>query len=166
MRVASLIFVLVVLLSACYRIETYPPEPEINYISFQLTDSIDILDNRILSGNLRFSFIDGDGDVGADIPSDTSLINTVKHVFIDLFKKEDGVFVLQDLAVDYQYRIPYFEPGANNPVIKGEIIVSGINFYSPFTSDTMRLDFYMKDRAGNKSNIEQSQIFVPSDSLN
>ncbi len=150
----------------CYKIESYPPEPEIEYISFELADSLDLLGNPVLTGILRFSFVDGDGDVGDYAPTDTSLNDSVKHVFIDLYKKEDGVFVKQEMLVDYYYRIPYFKPGANNPVLKGDVLISDLNFYAPFEGDTLRYQFYMRDRSGNKSNIEQTDVFVPQDSLN
>lgn len=166
MKKILVILLIIPLAWGCYQIESYPPEPEITYVSFELTDSVDLLGNNVLSGVLRFSFVDGDGDVGDYAPTDTSLNDSVKHVFIDLYKKEAGIFVRQDLIVDYYYRIPYFEPGANNPVLKGDVLIYDLNFYAPFDGDTLRYQFYMRDRAGNKSNIEQTDVFVPKDSLN
>lgn len=159
------ILLILFVVSACYEIESYPPEPEIEYVSFELTDSIDLLGNAVLTGVLRFSFIDGDGDVGDHVPTDTSMNDSVKHVFIDLYKKENGVFLRQEQAVNYYYRIPYFEPGANNPVVKGDVLISDLNFYTPFGTDTLLYQFYMRDRAGNKSNIEQTDEFVLQDSI-
>lgn len=165
MKKIGYILPIILLFASCYKIESYPPEPSIEYVSFEMVDSIDLLDNPVFAGELRFSFIDGDGDVGDDAPSDTSLNDSIKHVFIDLYKKEDGIFVKQELQVDYSYRIPYFEGGTNNPVIKGDVVISELNFYPPFDGDTLRFNFRMRDRAGNYSNIEESDVFVPADSI-
>lgn len=165
MKKIGYILPIILLFASCYKIESYPPEPSIEYVSFEMVDSVDLLDNPVFAGELRFSFIDGDGDVGDKSPTDTSLNDSIKHVFIDLYKKEDGVFVKQELQVDYSYRIPYFEGGANNPVIKGDVVISELNFYPPFDGDTLRFNFKMRDRAGNFSNIEESDVFVPADSI-
>lgn len=166
MKISQVIyFTILLLFISCYKIISYPPEPSIKYLSFELNDTIDALDNQVLSGSLHFSFIDGDGDVGDVEPTDTSLIDSTKHVFIDLYKKENGVFLKQDIAVPYSYRIPYFEGGVNNPTIKGEVHVNELTFYPPYEGDTIKFIFYMQDRAGNKSNIEESEIFTPADSL-
>ncbi len=164
-KIIGIFIVVTIALTSCYRVKSYPPEPSIEYVYFTLTDTVDVLDNPVLSGTLRFSFIDGDGDVGDRVPADTSLIDSVKHVFLTLLKKDQGVFVEQELLVDYQYRIPYFDPGANNPVLKGDIIVDNLNFQTPFSSDTLKFNFYMKDRAGHKSNIEETPVFIPKDSV-
>ncbi|MFO7789024.1 MAG: hypothetical protein R6V32_00500 [Bacteroidales bacterium] len=154
------------IISGCYEIEEYPPEPEIEYKSFLIKDTIDALDNHILSGTLKMNFVDGDGDIGHESVNDTATEDTNKNVFIDLLKKEEGVYNEVELTIPYEYRIPYFETTANNPTLKGKIIVSEINFDPPYEGDTIKLRFYIIDRAGNKSNIEITPAVVLKDSLN
>ena len=154
------------LVNACYEIKEYPPEPEIEYKSFSVSDTIDALDNPVLSGTLRLHFVDGDGDIGHEESMDTTSEDTNKNLFIDLLKKEEGSYQEVELAVPYEYRIPYFETTANNPTLEGDIIVSAINFNAPYEGDTIKLRFYLIDRAGNKSNIEVTPEVVLMDSLN
>jgi hypothetical protein len=154
------------MISSCYKVEEYPPEPEVEYKSFLLEDTTDILDNTILSGSLRIHFVDGDGDIGHEEPIDTASEDAVKNLFLDLLEKEDGVYQEAELSIPYEYRIPYFETSANNPTLKGDIIVSEIDFYPPFEGDTVKLRFYLVDRAGNKSNVGITPEIVLADSLN
>ena len=146
--------------NSCYEIETYPPEPQVEFISFELKDTIDLLENRLLSGTLVFSFIDGDGDIGQIQNTDT--LEPEKDIFLELYKKIDGEFIKEDLSVPYEYTLPYFESGPNNPTLRGEISIKDINFYFPFKEDTLKFEFYIKDRNSNMSNIDETNTFILS----
>lgn len=154
------------MLFSCYKIEEYPPEPEIEYKSFVLRDTIDANDNIMLSGKLTFSFVDGDGDIGSKETSDTSKTEENKALFIDILVKDSSGFVEKDLEIPYDYTLPYFEAEASNPTLKGDISVSDITFYPPFKKDTIKLRFYIEDRDGHKSNTEETEIFVLSNYIN
>lgn len=145
---------------SCFKIETYPPEPQIEFISFIMTDSVDSFENQGLIGELRFSFIDGDGDLGFIQPGDTITESISKTIFISAFTKISGEFVEDTGRIPLNYRIPYFESIGNNKTLKGEIIVKDINHYPPYKGDTIKYKFYIEDRAGNKSNIEETQELV------
>ncbi len=58
------------------------------------------------------------------------------------------------------YRIPYLERLGQNKILKGTISVTFLYlFYSP--ADTIRYDFYLKDRAENLSNtVSTSEIIL------
>jgi hypothetical protein len=57
------------------------------------------------------------------------------------------------------YRIPYMERTGQDKILKGTISVTFLYlFYSP--SDTIRYDFYIKDRAGNVSNVASTSEIV------
>lgn len=155
-----LIIIILISVSSCFKIETYPPEPQIEFISFTMTDSVDSFNNPGLIGELRFSFIDGDGDLGFNQPGDTSTENISKTIFITAFTKTSGEFVEDTGRIPLNYRIPYFESNGNNKTLKGEIIVKDINHYPPYNGDTIKYKFYIKDRAGNKSNTEETQELV------
>ncbi len=61
----TFIFLLVVLAAgSCKKIEQMPPEPRIEFKTFEILDTIDILGNPAKAGRLKFYFEDGDGNVG------------------------------------------------------------------------------------------------------
>ncbi|MFO7879427.1 MAG: hypothetical protein R6V52_05290 [Bacteroidales bacterium] len=158
-------FMAIMALASCYEVKEYPPEPEISYESLRLSDTTDALGNEILSGTLNVYFIDGDGDIGAEEPTDSASAEDSKNFFIDLLEKVDGAYEVKELAVPYEYRIPYFATTANNPSLKGYIKVSEIDFFPPFEGDTIKLRCYLLDRAGNKSNTVITPEVVLEDSL-
>ena len=67
-----------------------------------------------------------------------------------------------DIMKPSDYRIPYMERTGQNKILKGTIAVTFLYlFYSAEDTDTIRYDFYLKDRADNLSNTEStSEIFL------
>ena len=60
------------------------------------------------------------------------------------------------------YRIPYMERLGQNKILKGTISVTFLyQDYSP--ADTIKYDFYIKDRALNESNMESTSEIIISD---
>lgn len=151
------IFFLIVIASAsCKPIEKLPPEPYIEYRSFTLFDTVDLLGNPGKGGRLTFYFEDGDGDLGLrqPLPDDTDTVN----LFFQLFRKEMGVMVPagpSDVLRPANYRIPFMDRQGQNKILKGTIDVTFMYlFYS--ATDTIMYEFYIKDRAGNESNHENT----------
>jgi len=138
---------------SCFRIEEYPPEPQIELIEFVFVDTVDGMENgnRVFNGTLRFSFIDGDGDIGFDTTSPQQ--NTI---FLEKYKYNNGVLSIVDLNIDPHYYVPYFNPEGPNKTLKGEMIIYDIDEYPPFDGDTILYKFFIVDRAGNVSNIEST----------
>jgi len=151
---------LLLILQACFCIETYPPEPQISLKYFTLNDTTDALGNPGLKGEMCISFIDGDGDIGYNEPADTSLIDSMKTVFIKQYYKVNGIFVESQQQVDYSYRVPFFSTEPNNPSLKGDIIIHDLNSYGPFEGDTIKYTVYIRDRAGNRSNTAETEELV------
>jgi len=59
------------------------------------------------------------------------------------------------------YRIPYMVRLGQNKILKGTISVTFLYlFYSP--EDTIKYDFYVKDRALNESNVASTNEIVLS----
>lgn len=59
------------------------------------------------------------------------------------------------------YRIPYMERLGQNKILKGTITVTFLyQFYTE--SDTIRYDFYIKDRANNESNMASTSEIILS----
>ena len=163
-----ILLIVVVALDSCRKIEQLPPIPKIEFTSFEVFDTIDILGNKGKAGRLKFYFEDGDGDIGLDEPTDnqTDTIN----MFLELYRKTDGNMVLSTDKADpllpsSSYRIPYMERLGQNKILKGTISVILLYLdYSP--TDTIRYDFFIKDRALNESNVAStSEIVISSNNV-
>lgn len=157
-------FIILQFIYACEEVEKFPPEPYIEFISFDFDYNQDALGNMALIGTLKFYFRDGDGDIGQP-PGDTAN----QTIFIDRYNIINSEPVLHELAVPMNYNIPYFST-TGNKTLEGEIIVNDINLYgiNNLINDTIKYKFYIVDRAGNVSNTESTGIlpikdFVPSE---
>jgi hypothetical protein len=148
-----IIFSSILVLDSCKKVEQLSAVPQIEFTSFTIFDTTDILGNRSKGGRLKFKFQDGDGDLGLDAPTQGQLDST--NLFFTLFRKVDGVMVpaaANDPLTPSAYRIPYMERLGQNKILKGSIsVIFMYLFYSP--SDTISYDFYIKDRALNSSNV-------------
>lgn len=139
-----------------------PAVPHIEFTNFTIFDTTDILGNKCKGGRLRFHFEDGDGDLGLNATSDIGTDSS--NIFFTLFRKKGGI-ILPTLDNDplkpSSYRIPFMERLGQNKILKGTISVTFLYlFYSP--ADTIRYDFYIKDRAQNESNIVSTNEIVLS----
>lgn len=151
-----------VIFYGCLKPDKYPPEPSIEFKSFeQMGDS----------GKIVFSFTDGDGDIGLGENETTPPFDTsskfYNNVFIRYFEKVNGTFVQGVGAtgdpVEFTYRTEKLTPSGKNKALKGTIIIYIIpSFYNPFSanSDTIKFDIQLADRSLNLSNIVESGEFV------
>jgi hypothetical protein len=157
------LFTVIVMLGACIPVEKLPPEPMIEFRSFTLYDTIDILGNAAKAGKLTFYFEDGDGDLGLDDPA--TEYEPSSNLFLQLYRKTDGVFELAgptDPLYPSEYRIPWLEPGGQNTILKGTIDVTLIYFLYNL-NDTLYYDFWIRDRGGHDSNTATTCVFVLGD---
>ena len=158
--IVILIFMLI--LDSCKKIERLPAVPHIEFTSFTIFDTTDILGNKSIGGRLRFHFEDGDGDMGLNAPEGIETDST--NLFFTLFRKKGGIISPapdNDPLKPSAYRIPYMERLGQNKILKGTISVTFLYlFYNP--TDTIRYDFYIKDRALNMSNIASTSEIVLS----
>ena len=116
-------------------------------------DSIDILGNEHRAGVIEFYFEDGDGDIGIKQPLPGIPDQDTINLYFHQFNKENGAF---DLPKDtLNYRIPYIERIGQNQVIQGTIEIT-ILYIGFSENDTIKYNFYLKDRAGHESNISTS----------
>lgn len=183
MRIKIVIFILVsFLFFTCVEFDPVSPIPEIEYKDLTFGIGLDSLGNRQLQALVEFSFIDGDADLGVydEVHSDTLLPDSVRYgIFIDMFEKVNDDYrkihlirlIRPAQGVPYidtfqlHTLLPYDEKMdrvGQNKAIQG-IIRSGIVFYQPADYDTMRLEFYIRDRALNKSNVEYTRDFAASE---
>lgn len=154
---------LVLTAGSCKKIEQLPPEPFIEFRSFEILDTTDILGNSAKAGRLKFYFEDGDGNIGLREPSESPLPDST-NLFFTLYKKIAGEMVqasANDPIKPYPYRIPYLERLGQNKILKGTITVTFLYlFYNP--TDTIKYDFYLKDRTLNESNVESTAEIIIS----
>ena len=149
-----IILVLVAIPFSCQKIETLPPEPSIEFRSFSMFDSVDILGNRQRAGVLEFYFEDGDGDIGIKQTIPEYPEADTANLILYQFNKSSGIY--PELPEDtLRYRVPYIERVGQYQLIKGTIEIT-ILYIGFDEQDTIRYDFFLKDRAGNISNTSTS----------
>ncbi|HNW96880.1 MAG TPA: hypothetical protein PKK00_00550 [Bacteroidales bacterium] len=148
-----LIFSISALLFSCKEKVEYPIIPYIEYVNFLKIDNLQNFDDK---GILKFSFTDGDGDIGL-APSDTLYpYNTGSqwyyNLFITYYEKQKGTYVAVELPMTNNSRIPVVTPHGVNKSIKGDVEIElNINNYnSPY--DTICFDVQIADRSLNLSN--------------
>src|SRR5512147_1794304 len=94
MRLSKYIFLSALVafsLGSCVKIEHLPPVPSIEFRSFTVFDSTDILSNNYKAGKLEFRFQDGDGDLGLNEPQAGEIDTT--NLFFRLLRKTQGKMV-------------------------------------------------------------------------
>ena len=158
----SLVIIIFFCLYSCKKVEHVPAAPHVEFTSFTIFDTTDILGNNSKGGRLKFHFEDGDGDLGLDAPSASQTDST--DLFFTLYRKVGGIMVQapdNDPLKPSAYRIPYLERLGQNKILKGTVSVTFLYlFYS--AADTIRYDFYIEDRALNVSNVASTNEIVLS----
>jgi hypothetical protein len=158
-----LILIFFLALHSCEEIQTLPEVPYIEYTSFVIFDTTDILGNLSKGGRLRFYFEDGDGDLGLTSPAGSNADST--NMFFTLYRKINGEMIpagVNDPLSPSDFRIPYLTRLGQNQTLTGTISVT---FLYPFytRTDTIIYDFYIKDRALNESNVATTNEIVISE---
>jgi len=148
-----LIIVTSTIISSCIQSQKFPDEPQIEFVAYTFTDSMDLLSNVTHLGLLTISFTDGDGDIGL-YQSETQYPYDF-NIFIYRIGISAGAPVLTDMDT-LNFRIPYLTPESQNKTLRGEIDID-INLYKDqipkYPYDTMYYELYIKDRALHVSNI-------------
>lgn len=143
---------------SCGKIESVPPQPHISFTNFSVFDTIDPLGNVGKGGRLKFAFRDGDGDLG--LPDTPVTGQDSVNLFVTMYRIRNGVEEIapaDDPLKPSAYRIPYIDRSGRNKILKGTISVTF--FYLFYTdADSVKYDFFVKDRAGNISNIDSTGV--------
>lgn len=159
MRTISIYLTIIVLgvfmFSSCGKIEKLSEVPYIEFTSFSVFDTTDILGNVSKGGCLKFYFEDGDGNVGRIAPTEGDLDST--NMYISAYQKINNEFIkITDSSNELKpsdYRIPYMEKTGQNKIMQGTISVRFVYmFYSVSDSTTLKYTFQIKDRSDNFSN--------------
>ncbi len=144
--------------SSCEVEEDVSDIPEIRFMDYT-PGYVDTMGFVIPAGVLEFSFTDGDANVGID-PGESGA-DTANLYMIPYRKNADGTYDSIDFyTYGRWYRVLRDSEGrmdrvGQNKTIKGTISVS-VYYFAPPPYDTIRYNFFITDRAGNKSNIEST----------
>jgi hypothetical protein len=152
-----LFLVAALLFHACELPESVSSVPAITYKSFVLEDYKDSLGNQGKLGTLKFDFIDGDADIGSYVydydTTEESLANKY-NVFLIPFKKLTEGYYDSVKTEPLKYIIRQndkLERVGQNKTVKGEIAIR-IQYSIIPAQDTLQYEFYILDRARNRSN--------------
>jgi hypothetical protein len=159
--VIIIIIAVLLMMGSCKPIESLPDEPRIEFRTFTLYDTIDLLGNYAKAGTLTFYFEDGDGDLGLDAPL-TPGVDPSSNLFFQLYRKNGDLFELagpSDPLFPSEYRIPYLEAEGQNKILKGTIDVT-LMYIIYEATDTLYYDFWIRDRGGHDSNTATSCIII------
>jgi len=143
----------ILLLPSCIKQEEFSDIPEISYRQFE---TVFDTGQFAVRGILTFDFQDGNGDIGLD-PGDTFAPydrggDYYYNLVIRYFEKRDSVYVEVVLEPPFSARIPVLNPDYPGKAIKGFIADTMAMNPAP-AYDTIRLEFFIYDRALNMSNV-------------
>ncbi|MCF8302828.1 MAG: hypothetical protein K9I94_06085 [Bacteroidales bacterium] len=158
--------VIATLMFSCVKEENYPVEPEITFEQFLILNNDTTIDER---GVLKFSFTDGDGDIG--LTNQDTAEPYKYNLFISYFERRNGTFeevfitvynpeTEQEDTITFNSRIPMLlDEGVEKPIsgtIEDTLFIN--NYNSPY--DTIRFEAYIVDRELHKSNTIQTPPII------
>ena len=159
--------ILSLIITGCIETEPVSPVPEITYKSFELFYYYDsTLEQYLQAGELIFDFIDGDADLGIypeyiDTTDSASWNEENYNIFLMPYEKIDTFFYAVEpdtskpppwYAIQHDTKL---DRVGQNKTIKGTINLLILDVPE---FDSMRYDFYIRDRAGNNSNVESTDV--------
>ncbi len=154
----ALIVLILVIGASCAKVQMLSDVPLIRFTDFSVYDTTDLLGNKVKGGTLTFYFEDGGGDIGLEPPTDS--LSDSLNLFLTLYRVKDGHSHHApgtDPLTPTGFRIPFMDRPGQNKILKGTIEVAFTYlFYTD--QDTIRYRFYIRDRAGNDSNIDSTGI--------
>ncbi|MCH2232697.1 MAG: hypothetical protein MK078_00485 [Crocinitomicaceae bacterium] len=153
-----------VLLTACFKAETYPNEPIISNAQVSISGSTAIL---------KFDFTDGDGDIGLSDSQQSAPYDSSSYyhfnLYIEYFESDDVLGWVPGQAINgdtivFTNRLEPISFNGKAKGIKGVMEVEMDPFRNPSSSesDTIKYKVTLIDRALNISNeLETGAIVVP-----
>ncbi len=155
-RTYSIAF-LMLLSASCVEYPHYPPEPHIEYVSAIPFFGEDELGNKEKIIRITFMLYDGDGDIGHGQATPTEY-----DFFSTIYIQKNGTFhLLSDfIANNSNYTLPQLRANNNKKFIKAEVQIDITYSSLSFPYDTAYVSFYVKDRAGNISNTDSSDVVI------
>ncbi len=162
---------LLILLSSCIKVETFPPEPVIKFKEFKVYPNSD-------SAAVVLTFQDGDGDIGLDVADTFAPYNSSSYfyynAYLEYYELMNGVWVKGTAdpngnnfptadTIVFKNRLPNITPIGQNKALKGEVILTLEPFYyNPVSnySDSIKYKITIIDRALNISNTIETDVIT------
>ncbi|MFD1552136.1 hypothetical protein DNU06_00435 [Putridiphycobacter roseus] len=165
-RFIFIILSLILGLNSCFKKETYPSVPVVEFNDFILYGQHD-------SATFILNFTDGEGDIGL-LESDTLAPynkdgENYNNLFLYYFEKDDSLGwvpgKVNGVPIVFSFRVDPVLPYDKSKGIKGTITYAfgKVQFYNPFSAnaDTIKYQFQLVDRALNYSNLgETDPIYI------
>jgi len=152
---------ILLLMASCEKPKKYSNIPEIKFLDITVTKGFDALDNPRHFINVHFSFTDGDGNLGLD-DYDTlgDFSPGEKHynnIILTFYEKVNGIIQEKTDIGNLKFRFKNIsKQQTTNKLLKGEMKVDMDIDAKKTYADTCFLEFYIKDRTVNQSNIERT----------
>jgi hypothetical protein len=150
-------------ISSCFKEPEFSFTPAIEYRDF----SKDILLDKFIGANkdsivINVHFQDGDGDLGLgeEAKADAQQIDDYNYI-IRPYRMKNGIFEPYEPLLPLSGYFPLLKLDEKPGPLEGTLSYT-IQFFHSFTpkNDTLRFDIQIKDRAGNFSNITQTEPIV------
>lgn len=175
MKQVFLLFFLITLLIACRKEEEQSPIPRVEFQSFiKYSDTA----GRDTAVDFVFTLVDGDGDIGfrenefnTACGADNSNLYLAyeeksgttyrpRKIWLEVVEVTpacDTLVYFDSVQVKFNQRMQYIEPASNRRSIEATVTYR-MDYVSALIllSKTGRFEFFIRDRANNKSNIAYS----------
>ena len=168
-KITLVLLIIVTFLSSCLKPESFPPEPEIEFVSFEAQGD---------SGIITFSFTDGDGDIGLgqeqlNPPFDTSSYYYY-NLYLNYYEMMNGTWVRGTAdplgnnfptadSITFSYRLENITPLGQNKALRGEIqIIMEPYYFNSYSNhnDSIRYEIMLIDRSLNHSNLLETPLIL------
>ena len=140
----------------CVKQKNYSEIPELTFVSYATGDTLDPVLNQVNKYvKIKFSFTDGDGDLG--LPQDSTQAPYDYNVFATLYLNRAGTY---EVNSQEKSRITDLSSYATKNGLEGTIEVTYIP-YLP-TGSKIKYEVYILDQALHRSNtISSPEIVLP-----
>jgi hypothetical protein len=152
----TFILVLLLLLFACKKNETFSDIPYLEFTKYELKDSTDALGNITKICELHIHFTDGDGDIGL-FESDT-IPPFDYNLFVNYFEMKNDSLQQVNVNPPYHIRIPDLTQTGQNKSLKVDVKYEVNITYR--NSDSIQFTLKLFDRALNESDWVSSPLII------
>ena len=175
MKQLFFLFALSTLLNSCRKEEELSPVPQLEFQRFIKYSDVSGRDTAV---DFVFTLVDGDGDIGfrenefntacgADnsnlylaYEEKTGLTYRPRKIWLEVVEVTpacDTLVYFDSVQVKFNQRMQYIEPASNRKSIEATVTYR-MDYLSALIllSKTGRFEFYIRDRANNKSNVVYS----------
>ncbi len=161
MNASSKIILFIVLLTlffACKKREEFSDIPYLEFIKYEIKDSIDALGNITKLCELHLFFTDGDGDIG--LFEEDTIAPFDYNLFVNYFEMKNNSLqqIIDTLNPPYHIRIPNLTPTGQNKSLKVDMKYDVDITYR--NSDTIKFELKLFDRALNESEWVSSSLII------